>query len=114
MFSVAFKNVVGALRASWRVLDSVRAGSDPDEAKCADGAQAELEAELRDTCRELLGLVDRSSEEMEGKVFFAKMAGDYNRCVSACVAAVGVWGARIVTLVVSQVHGGDPSRQGFR
>ena len=28
LFSVAFKNVVGALRASWRVLDSIRESKD--------------------------------------------------------------------------------------
>lgn len=112
LFSVAFKNVVGALRASWRVLDSIReskdvrwarfltasrrvpalcpitrpelicalfAPQDADQVAQAVEFQADLEAELRKVCGELLELVDRKGEEMDGAVFFQKMAGDYHR-----------------------------------
>lgn len=86
LFSVAFKNVVGARRASWRVLDSVAKGSqtgsnapDSAERKCAAEYQVELEEELRRVCSDLLSLVDRPGEETDGKIFFKKMAGDYHR-----------------------------------
>lgn len=80
LFSVAFKNVVGALRASWRVLDSIRESKeDGDQVAQARDFQASLEAELRKVCGELLELVDRKGEDMDGAVFFQKMAGDYHR-----------------------------------
>lgn len=52
---------------------------DADQVAQAVEFQADLEAELRKVCGELLELVDRKGEEMDGAVFFQKMAGDYHR-----------------------------------
>lgn len=55
------------------------APQDADQVAQAVEFQADLEAELRKVCGELLELVDRKGEEMDGAVFFQKMAGDYHR-----------------------------------
>lgn len=93
LFSVAYKNVVGAIRASWRVLDSVRGGgSTPEESKFAERLQSELEDELVSVCSDLLSLVNRPAEDVDGQVFFAKMAGDYNRYMAEVKSSKGEGG----------------------
>lgn len=89
LLSVAYKNVVGARRASWRVLSSIEA----KESETPDGSDGRLsqlgeyrrkvEGELGKICNELLDLIDnhllpRDSSD-EGQVFYQKMAGDYYR-----------------------------------
>jgi len=93
LLSVAYKNVVGARRASWRVLDSLskRNLSDTDSDAEAKKKQSyavqykkKVENELTDICNDVLDLLndfllknkDISAEE---KVFYCKMKGDYHR-----------------------------------
>ena len=58
ILSVAFKNVVGNRRTSWRVLNSIeqkeaRRGNEENKARAA-AYKEKVEAELRSFCREIL------------------------------------------------------------
>mmetsp|Transcript_136586 Transcript_136586/g.193163 ORF Transcript_136586/g.193163 Transcript_136586/m.193163 type:complete len:264 (-) Transcript_136586:124-915(-) len=88
LLSVAYKNVVGARRASWRVLSSIEA----KDAERKDGTghaalvaeyRAKVEKELGEVCGRLLSLLESNllpnDASREGKVFYLKMAGDYHR-----------------------------------
>ncbi|XP_028316739.1 14-3-3 protein zeta/delta [Gouania willdenowi] len=86
LLSVAYKNVVGAKRSSWRVLNSIeeKERKDGDE-KCSIEREYKMtiEKELKDICYELLKLLDNNliKDELnpESKVFYQKMKGDYFR-----------------------------------
>jgi 14-3-3 protein epsilon len=87
LLSVAYKNVVGARRASWRVLSSIEAKEKDksDDAKVARLAEYRkvVETELEKICHDLLKIIDENllpnDSTPEGKVFYQKMAGDYYR-----------------------------------
>jgi len=87
LLSVAYKNVVGARRASWRVLSSIEAKEkekgESDRAEQVLVYRSKVEAELEKICGELLKLLDESllpkDGTTEGQVFYWKMAGDYYR-----------------------------------
>jgi len=86
LLSVAYKNVIGARRASWRILCEPT-----DENKFSsivDSFKAKVEQELETICAECLDLLenylvsaDGSNEEStnEAQVFYLKMIGDYYR-----------------------------------
>ncbi|XP_061112449.1 14-3-3 protein beta/alpha-B-like [Conger conger] len=92
LLSVAYKNVVGARRSSWRVVSSIEQKSGADQQK-SDTDQKKvcmlkeyrqtIEKELQDICDNVLDLLDRhliaKSESAESKVFYMKMKGDYFR-----------------------------------
>ena len=92
LLSVAYKNVVGARRASWRVLDSIEAGTQ-EEDKVAEKSLAakykgKVEQELEDICDEVITLLQKTllpsaesqkEDLVEAKVFYMKMGGDYQR-----------------------------------
>jgi 14-3-3 protein epsilon len=89
ILSVAFKNVVGNRRTSWRVLNSIeqkesRRGNEENKTRAANYKE-KVEAELRSYCREILRIIDNElipkSTSEEGKVFFIKMKGDYYRYI---------------------------------
>ncbi|KAI3388990.1 hypothetical protein SNEBB_006647 [Seison nebaliae] len=85
LLSVAYKNVVGSRRSSWRVISSVEQKADAHELrkKIAEEYRKEIEQELQKTCREVLDLLDvyliKSAVATESKVFYLKMKGDYYR-----------------------------------
>jgi len=87
LLSVAFKNVVGAKRASWRALSAElgQSVSSPDEKDLITTYKEQVEAELKDTCDEVIELVvslaemKSASGQTERQVFLLKMAGDYYR-----------------------------------
>lgn len=91
LLSVAYKNVVGARRSAWRIISSL-------EQKCKNKGEDDtqtrkyrekIEKELDDKCNEVLDLLDNhvlknlaevtSPKEVEAKVFYLKMKGDYYR-----------------------------------
>jgi 14-3-3 protein epsilon len=85
LLSVAYKNVIGARRASWRVVTSIeQKGSDKIE--IIKDYKAKIEAELVDICNDILGVIEESlipnSTAEEAKVFYYKMKGDYHRYLS--------------------------------
>jgi 14-3-3 protein epsilon len=83
LLSVAYKNVIGSRRASWRVLSSIESKGEADKLQLISDYKKTIEQELVDICDEILKiisneLVPRSTNE-EGKVFYYKMKGDYHR-----------------------------------
>lgn len=109
LLSVAYKNVVGARRSSWRVISSIEQKTEGAERKqqMAREYREKVESELRDICYDVLvscvlfnmfqwhsqmysnnlftfqGLLDKflipKASNAESKVFYLKMKGDYYR-----------------------------------
>jgi len=88
LLSVAFKNVVGARRSSWRVISSIEQKTEGAEKKqqMAKEYREKVEKELRDICTDVLRLLDEfliaKASNAESKVFYLKMKGDYFRYLS--------------------------------
>jgi 14-3-3 protein epsilon len=87
LLSVAYKNVVGTRRASWRVISSIEQreeskGSEKNVGTIRDYRQ-KIETELEKVCGDVLNVLDESlipkAESGESKVFYHKMKGDYHR-----------------------------------
>lgn len=87
LLSVAYKNVIGTRRASWRIISSIE---QKEEAKGTSGHvdqiksyRSKIEAELEDVCNDVLNVLTDSllpkAESGESKVFYYKMKGDYHR-----------------------------------
>jgi len=85
LLSVAYKNVVGARRSSWRVISSIEQKTEGNERKqgMAKEYREKVEKELREICNDVLGLLDKhliaKASNAESKVFYLKMKGDYYR-----------------------------------
>jgi len=81
LLSVAYKNVIGARRASWRIVTSIE---QKEESK-GNGTQVDLikeyrqkiEGELAKICEDILSVLDKhlipSAKTGESKVFYHKM-----------------------------------------
>ncbi|MBA0566079.1 hypothetical protein Goshw_010091 [Gossypium schwendimanii] len=87
LLSVAYKNVIGARRASWRIISSIEQkeesrGNDDHVATIRD-YRAKIESELTSICNGILKLLDTrlvpSASSGDSKVFYLKMKGDYHR-----------------------------------
>ncbi|KAH9880664.1 hypothetical protein IAQ61_000958 [Plenodomus lingam] len=87
LLSVAYKNVIGARRASWRIVTSIEQkeeskGNENQVALIKEYRQ-KIEAELAKICEDILECLDGhlipSAESGESKVFYHKMKGDYHR-----------------------------------
>ncbi|CAC9887308.1 unnamed protein product [Aureobasidium pullulans] len=81
LLSVAYKNVVGTRRASWRIISSIeqkeeQKGSDKHVTIIRDYRQ-KIETELEKVCQDVLDVLDDSlipkAESGESKVFYHKM-----------------------------------------
>ena len=81
LLSVAYKNVVGTRRASWRIISSIE---QKEETKGSDKHvgtikeyRAKIEAELEKVCLDVLDVLDKflipKAESGESKVFYHKM-----------------------------------------
>lgn len=82
--SVAYKNVVGQRRASWRVISSLEQkesvkGNDSRVATCQE-YRKQVEKELTDYCNDMLNLISThllpaatASNIAESKMFYCKM-----------------------------------------
>ncbi|ESN95929.1 hypothetical protein HELRODRAFT_114528 [Helobdella robusta] len=85
LLSVAYKNVVGMRRSSWRVISSIEQKLEGNEkkTKMAKSYRETIEKELRDVCQVVLSLLDDhlipKASSAESKVFYLKMKGDYYR-----------------------------------
>jgi 14-3-3 protein beta/theta/zeta len=85
LLSVAYKNVVGARRSSWRVISSIEQKTEGSEKKQAMAKEyrEKVEKELKDICQDVLNLLDKflipKAGNPESKVFYLKMKGDYYR-----------------------------------
>ncbi|GJN72949.1 14-3-3 family protein [Purpureocillium lilacinum] len=87
LLSVAYKNVVGTRRASWRIISSIE---QKEESKGSEKHVStikeyrnKIEAELEQVCQDVLNVLDESlipnAATGESKVFYHKMKGDYHR-----------------------------------
>jgi 14-3-3 protein epsilon len=86
LLSVAYKNVIGARRASWRTLN-VDEHKDDELIKLY---KKQVENELDGICKDVLDLllqilVKNNVEENEARVFYLKMTGDYYRYLAEFV-----------------------------
>jgi len=87
LLSVAYKNVIGARRASWRIVSSIeqKEESKGNEAQVTmiKGYREKIESELAKICEDILEVLDKhlipSAATGESKVFYHKMKGDYHR-----------------------------------
>jgi 14-3-3 protein epsilon len=87
LLSVGFKNIVGARRASWRILSSIEHKEESKENKVnvkrIKAYRQTVESELTVICRDIMMLIDEhllpSSTAAESSVFYYKMKGDYYR-----------------------------------
>lgn len=93
LLSVGYKNVIGARRASWRIISSIEqkeearnaAAASPDDsrAKSIRVYRKKVESELGEICSDILNVLDSylipSASTGESKVFYYKMKGDYHR-----------------------------------
>jgi len=87
LLSVAYKNVIGARRASWRMISSIEHKEESkaaeDKLKMIKVYRSTIEQELKDVCNDILLILDKhlipGSTSGESKVFYYKMKGDYHR-----------------------------------
>jgi len=86
LLSVAYKNVIGSRRASWRIINTIDAKDKDTKVFRGDKIKAYrtvIENELTKICNEILSLLDDHliphSIKSESKVFHFKMKGDYYR-----------------------------------
>jgi len=91
MLSVAYKNVIGARRAAWRIFAGLEQKHE-DNAKQKElvtGYREKIENEIRDISAGILELLDNYlipyAETDESKVFFHKMKGDYYRYLTEII-----------------------------
>ncbi|KAI8636366.1 protein BMH2 [Parasitella parasitica] len=90
LLSVAFKNVIGARRASWRIVSSIEQKEESKDHKNQvekiKEYRKKIENELYDVCNDILSLLDEylipNAQGGEAKVFYFKMKGDYHRYVA--------------------------------
>jgi hypothetical protein len=81
LLSVAYKNVIGARRASWRIVTSIeqKEESKGNEAQVTliKEYRQQIEAELAKICEDILEVLDKhliaSAQTGESKVFYHKM-----------------------------------------
>lgn len=83
LLSVAYKNVIGSRRASWRVISSIENKGDSERSEHIKSYRQKIEGELVDICNDILTIIENNlipnSSSEEGKVFYYKMKGDYHR-----------------------------------
>ncbi|KAF5749746.1 putative 14-3-3 protein [Tripterygium wilfordii] len=87
LLSVAYKNVIGSLRAAWRIVSSIEQKEEgrknEDHVVLVKEYRSKVETELSAVCAGILKLLDSnlipSATASESKVFYLKMKGDYHR-----------------------------------
>ncbi|KAF8404686.1 hypothetical protein HHK36_009574 [Tetracentron sinense] len=87
LLSVAYKNVIGSLRASWRIVSSIEQKEEgrknEEHVAIVKDYRSKVESELSEVCAGILKLLDAhlvpSASASESKVFYLKMKGDYHR-----------------------------------
>ncbi|KAL3633999.1 14-3-3 protein 7 [Castilleja foliolosa] len=87
LVSVGYKNVIGARRASWRILSSIEQKEDnkghDQNVDIIKSYRKRVEDELAKICMDILSVIDDhlipSSSTGESSVFYYKMKGDYFR-----------------------------------
>ncbi|KAI9225967.1 MAG: 14-3-3 protein [Piptocephalis tieghemiana] len=94
LLSVAYKNVIGARRASWRIISSIEqketSKGNSKQASTVGDYRSKVETELTDVCNDILAVLDShlipAASSGESKVFYQKMKGDYYRYLAEFAA----------------------------
>lgn len=81
LLSVAYKNVIGARRASWRIVSSIEqkeeSKGNESQVSMIKTYREKIEAELAQICEDILDVLDKhlipSAASGESKVFYHKM-----------------------------------------
>ncbi|KAI3806693.1 hypothetical protein L1987_22607 [Smallanthus sonchifolius] len=87
LLSVAYKNVIGSLRAAWRIVSSIEqkeeSRKNDDHVVLVKDYRSKVEDELSVVCSGILKILEAnlvpSASTAESKVFYLKMKGDYHR-----------------------------------
>lgn len=87
LLSLGYKNVIGARRASWRIMSSIEqkeeSKGNENYVNLIKGYRQKVEEELSKICNDILSIIDKhllpSSGSGEATVFYHKMKGDYFR-----------------------------------
>lgn len=87
LLSVGYKNVIGARRASWRILSSIEQKEEGKgnevNAKRIKEYRQKVETELTGICNDIMTVINEhlipSATAGESQVFYYKMKGDYYR-----------------------------------
>eukprot|EP01094_Clydonella_sp_ATCC50884_P014849 TRINITY_DN25427_c0_g1_i1.p1 TRINITY_DN25427_c0_g1~~TRINITY_DN25427_c0_g1_i1.p1 ORF type:complete len:269 (+),score=114.54 TRINITY_DN25427_c0_g1_i1:30-809(+) len=87
LLSVAYKNVIGARRASWRIISSIEQKEEnkgnAEHVARIKAYRKKVEEELHDICKDILAVLKShlimAAATGESKVFYYKMQGDYHR-----------------------------------
>ncbi|ODV93067.1 hypothetical protein PACTADRAFT_52171 [Pachysolen tannophilus NRRL Y-2460] len=87
LLSVAYKNVIGARRASWRIVSSIEqkeeAKGNESQVTLIKDYRSKIESELTKICDDILSVLTEhlipTAQTGESKVFYYKMKGDYHR-----------------------------------
>lgn len=87
LLSVAYKNVIGARRASWRIISSIEQKEEnkgnEDHVTLIREYRKKVESELNNVCQDILSVLEKhlipAATTGESKVFYFKMKGDYYR-----------------------------------
>lgn len=87
LLSVAYKNVIGARRASWRIITSIEQKEEnkgaEEKLEMIKTYRGQVEKELRDICSDILNVLEnhliKCATTGGSKVFYYKMKGDYHR-----------------------------------
>jgi 14-3-3 protein epsilon len=90
LLSVAYKNVIGARRASWRTLNVDERKDDPLIVEY----KRQVEKEMDEICKDVLDLLENvlvknNIKEDESRVFYLKMTGDYYRYLAEFISSAG-------------------------
>jgi len=91
LLSVAYKNVIGARRASWRTLNVDEHKDNP----LIQTYKGMVETELEAICQDVLELLQKilvpytAGKQNESEVFYLKMTGDYFRYLAEFIATKG-------------------------
>lgn len=103
LLSVAYKNVIGARRSSWRIISAIESKDEGNErVKNIRACREQVEKELKQMANEILSLLERTliprAQNADSKVFYYKMwavdvsnlvfrQGDYNRYLAEIATA---------------------------
>lgn len=95
LLSVAYKNVIGARRASWRIVSSIEQKEEQKgnetQAKLIRDYRSKIETELSNICDDILNVLTQhlipTAQSGESKVFYYKMKGDYHRYLAEFAVA---------------------------
>ncbi|KAG2191941.1 hypothetical protein INT46_000661 [Mucor plumbeus] len=87
LLSVAYKNVIGARRASWRIVSSIEqkeeSKGNSSQVEKIKAYRQKIENELQGVCQDILDVLTDdlipNAQGGESKVFYYKMKGDYHR-----------------------------------